>query len=106
MVRVWGWILHLLISDEIKQAKIVIVIRIELSESADFGTGHFRKLAPTLDDDGVWRVGSRMKNRVPFTHDSKMPKILPTRHKITLLIMRFCHEFSHAGQDGIFDFVC
>lgn len=75
-------------------------ITTELSKAADSGTGRFRKLAPTVDDDGVWRVGSRMKNRVPFTKDSKMPKILPSRHKITLLIMRFCHEFCHAGQDG------
>ena len=75
-------------------------ISVELSEAAEFGTGRFRKLAPTLDEEGVWRVGSRMKNRVPFTKDSKMPKILPTQHKVTLLIMRFSHEFCHAGQDG------
>ena len=112
MVRVLAWILRLgspagpLTVDEIKQSKLVIVkhaqkeISGELSEAVESGTGRFRKLAPTLDDDGVWRVGSRMKNRVPFTRDSKMPKILPTQHRVTLLIMRFCHEFCHAGQDG------
>ena len=64
------------------------------------GTGRFRKLAPSLDTDGIWRVGSRMKHHVPFTKDSMMPKILPTKHRVTLLIMQFCHGFSHAGQDG------
>ena len=29
-----------------------------------------------------------------------MPKILPTHHRMTLLIMRSVHEFSHSGQDG------
>ena len=29
-----------------------------------------------------------------------MPQILPTHHRITRLIMQFCHEFCHAGQDG------
>ena len=112
LVRVLAWILRLgspsgpLTVDEVRQAKVVIIkhaqkeIHSELSKAVESGTGRFRKLAPTLDDDGVYRVGSRMKNRVPFTRDSKMPQILPTHHRITRLIMQFCHEFCHAGQDG------
>ena len=57
-------------------------------------------LAPVKDDDGVWRVGSRLRNFVPFTHDGKMPKILPTHHQVTRLIMQTAHQFSHAGLDG------
>ena len=105
MVRVLAWILRLgspsgpLTVDEVKQAKIVIVkhaqkeISVELSKAAELGTGRFRKLAPTLDEAGAYRVGSRMKNRVPFTKDAKMPLILPTRHKVTLLIMRLFIRF-------------
>ena len=29
-----------------------------------------------------------------------MPKILPTNHRMTLLLMRLAHQFSHTGQDG------
>ena len=72
----------------------------ELSDARDTGKGRFRKLAPVKDKDGVWRVGSRLRNYVPFTEDAKMPKILPIRHTMTLLLIRFAHEFSHSGQDG------
>ena len=50
--------------------------------------------------DGVWRVGDRVKNNVPFTHDSKMPVILPPKHRFTLLAMIDSHRFAHSGQDG------
>ena len=72
----------------------------ELAEAADSGKGRFRKLAPMKDEDGVYRVGSRLRNFVPFTKDTKMPKILPTNHPMTILIMRNAHEFAHTGQDG------
>ena len=91
---------------EVQCAKKFIVkdvqreIESELMEAADSGKGRFRKLAPVKDDDGVWRVGSRLRNFVPFTHDGKMPKILPTHHQVTRLIMQTAHQFSHAGLDG------
>ena len=116
IVRAMAWLLRLvpltrrpvglLTCDEVKSAKTFIVkevqkeIEHELIEAADTGKGRFRKLAPVKDDDGVWRLGSRLRNFVPFTHDAKMPKILPTHHRITLLIMRTAHQFSHAGLDG------
>ena len=73
----------------------------ELIEAAgDKAKGRFRKLAPVKDGDGVWRVGSRLRHSVPFTDDKKMPRILPTHHRVTLLIMQFAHQFSHSGLDG------
>ena len=81
MVRVMAWILRLgrpsgpLDCEEIKNAKLVIVKQVqqelqpELSEAANTGKGRFCKLSPTQDEEGVWRVGSRMRNRVPFTSD-------------------------------------
>ena len=90
---------------EIDNATVFIVkaaqteIEQELEKSVK-GKGKFRRLAPKKDEKGVWRVGSRLQNHVPFTHDAKMPKILPTHHRVTLLIMRWCHEFCHSGIDG------
>ena len=72
----------------------------ELALAADKGVGRFRKLAPICDEEGIWRVGSRIKNFVPFTVDNKMPIIIPPEHRITMLVMRDAHQFSHAGQDG------
>ena len=69
-------------------------------ELAKSGKGRFRRLAPKLDDDGLWRVGSRVRQHVPFTYDSKLPVLLPTSHIITLQIMRSAHSHSHVAQDG------
>lgn len=52
------------------------------------------------DVDGLWRVGSRMKNRIPFTFDAKLPVILPTKSRMTMLVMRDAHLFHHGGQDA------
>ena len=107
-----AWILRLgvpsgpLSYEEVKNAKRVLIryaqkeIEPELMEASQSGKGRFRKLAPVVDEDGIWRVGSRMRNLVPFTVDSALPKIIPLHHKVTLLIMRDCHHFCHAGQDG------
>ena len=63
--------------------------------------GKFRRLAPVKDDTGVWRVGSRLVEFVPFTEDFALPvlRLLPYDHKVSRLIMRECHEFGHTGQD-------
>ena len=114
MVRVFAWILRIccrvssnfLSLEEVKRAKYVLIkyaqkeLVTELHEASESGTGRFRKLAPTLDDDGVWRVGSRLRNFVPFTVDAKLPVMLPPYHRITFLIMRESHQYCHAGQDG------
>ena len=37
---------------------------------------------------------------VPFTLDAKLPALLPHKHRLTLLIMRYAHKHSHLRQDG------
>ena len=117
IVRVLAWLIRLcqpqsrrtsgtLTCDELRKSRVLIVkeaqreIEIELNEAATSGTGRFRKLAPLKDQEGIWRVGSRLRNFVPFTKDSNMPQILPTQHRSTLLLMLLAHQFSHSGQDG------
>ena len=64
--------------------------------------GPYKKLAPRKDDQGVWRVGSRLLNFVPFTEDKKMPILLPYIHRVTDLVMVESHENrgAHSGHDG------
>ena len=116
LIRVFCWILRLatsggdksciLSSAELLKAKTTVIkyvqkdMVIELSLAKDKGAGRYRKLAPSCDGDGVWRVGSRLHNFVPFTSDKKMPVILPPDHRVTLLIMREAHQFAHPGHDG------
>ena len=95
-----------LTADELDRAKTTIIkyaqkdMIVELSLAAEKGTGRYRKLNPSCDNNGVWRIGARLKNHVPFTRDNKMPAILPPKHRLTLLVMRDAHQFSHAGHDG------
>ena len=74
---------------EVNQAKMSLIkfcqkgMIKELKQGAEKGTGRYRKLAPSVDKEGVWRVGSRLKNYVPFTLDRKLPALLPPEHRIT-----------------------
>ena len=114
MIRVLAWMIRApklqieksLSSIEVNNARQVMLkfaqkeLIEELTEAKEKGTGRFRKLAPVVDEEGIWRVGSRLKNFVPFTFDAKLPAILPPDSRITLLIMHEAHVFAHGGQDA------
>ena len=112
MKRVLAWILRLgipsgpLLAVELRRAKYLLLkfaqkdIQSELRLASESGKGRFRRLAPVLEKDGLFRVGSRIRQHVPFTFDSKLPVILPTKHLITLQIMRASHNHSHVASDG------
>ena len=91
---------------EVKEAKMNLIkfsqkgMVKELKEAAEEGKGRYRKLAPAVDEQGLWRVGSRLKHHVPFTLDRKLPVLLPPDHRITSLIMEESHRTHHSGQDG------
>ena len=55
-------------------------------------SGRYRKLAPMVSEDGLWRVSTRLRNC------NILPLILPPDHKIIFLIMPESHQFNHAGQ--------
>ena len=79
--------------DELKTAKLGLIkfsqqsMVEDLKQAAEKRTGRYRKLAPMVDEDGVWRVGTRLINHVPFTFDGKLPILLPPDHRLTLLLM-------------------
>lgn len=56
-----------------------------------------RKLAPFIDDNGIIRVGGRLRNS-DLSFDSKFPILLPRNHCLTELIILDAHEkYLHAG---------
>ena len=58
--------------------------------------GRLRKLCPVLQD-GVLRVGGRLRN-APTSTDFKQPVILPSNHHVTKLLIRYHHELvGHSG---------
>lgn len=56
------------------------------------------QLCVFLDNDGVIRVGGRLKNAVGLTYDQKHPVLIPHKSSISKLIIREVHfETFHAG---------
>ena len=51
-------------------------------------------LCPFLDEDDLIRVGGRLRN-AQLSYAIKHPILLPAKHKITLLLLRFYHEKTH-----------
>ena len=111
MGRVLGWILRIgvpsgpLTAEEVQRGKLLLLRHAQKEmlpelELAESGKGRYRRLAPVLDEEGLWRVGSRIRHHVPFTFDNKLPILLPTSHIITLQIMRSAHRYNHVAQDG------
>ena len=55
-------------------------------------------LDPFIDDDGVLRVGGRIRN-ASISYDVKHPVILPSKGHVTTLLVRHHHEkMSHQGR--------
>ena len=56
------------------------------------------RLDPYLDEDGILRVGGRLR-RASVSTSVKHPVILPRRSHVTDLVLRFCHEKTkHQGS--------
>ena len=74
MCRILGWILRLgvpggpltAIAKEVRRGKLLIqyVQKEMVSELklAECGKGRFRRLAPVVDGEGLWRVGARVRH--------------------------------------------
>ncbi len=115
LVRAFAWILRYvdcryvrrinpLKAEEVARARSMLIQYAQRGlvpdlEQAAKGKGKYAKLCPVLGEDGIWRVGSRMRV-IPFTLDAKLPSLLPHNHRLSLLIMRKAHEHSHLRQDG------
>ena len=61
--------------------------------------GQFKQLSPYLEEDGIWRVGSRMKEFTPFTKDNKPAAFLPYESRLTLLLIQKAHQKKHSGVE-------
>ena len=59
--------------------------------------GIYRLLAPWQDGQGVWRVGGRSRETVPFTQDGQPAILLPQGHRYTYLAMLAAHNVAHPG---------
>lgn len=64
-------------------------------------SGSIYKLSPSLDKEGLLRVGGRLEN-APIEYDEKHQLILPNRHRLTELIVSEEHELmGHVGKEHV-----
>ena len=63
-------------------------------------SGRYRLLAPWKDEAGIWRVGGRSRDTVPFTSDGKPAILLPEHSRYTYLAMKAAHDFAHSGVEA------
>ena len=112
-VRVLSWILRYvdcrfvrrmgpLGVEELAQARAFLIKYAQrelLHDLQQTNKGKYKRLCPVLENDGIWRVGARMRV-APFTIDSKLPALLPYNHRVTYLLMLEAHRHSHLRQDG------
>lgn len=64
------------------------------------------QLAPFLDNEGILRVGGRLRN-ASLQYDSQHPILLPKKHHVVNLIVDYYHKFYlHAGPQLLQALVC
>ena len=98
-------------SDEISRAEIEVVRNVQsqfypaemalLSEGKAIPvSSSVRSLAPFVDDQGLLRVGGRLKEAT-LDPDAKNPLLVPHKHPVALLIARQFHEVAHLGTEWV-----
>ena len=95
-----------LTTGELAQAEVRLVIlvqQIEFQKELDLlrkeeVPSRLRKLNPFIDEEGVLRVGGRLKHaKIAFSQ--KHPMLLPSSHHLTALIIDYYHEtYLHPGS--------
>jgi hypothetical protein len=59
------------------------------------------RLKPTLDEEAILRDGGRI-SRAPISRDAANPMILPRKHHVTRIFIRFLHEINgHCGYEQV-----
>lgn len=61
-------------------------------EGLDLQEKYVLTLSPFQDENGLWRMGSRLGNARFLTYDAKYNIILPRHHDVSQLIIRHYHE--------------
>jgi len=95
-------------NDELENAKLVLVkilqgrfFKKEIDDISKYGIVNKKspilKLNPFLDENGILRVGGRLKH-AKLQYDAKHPILIPGRHSFTQLIVNHEHKrLLHAG---------
>ena len=99
-----------LIKEDMEKARMFLIKLVqqgeisELEKSSSHGqdmkiTGRYKRLAPFVDEYGIWRIGLRLRDYTPFTSDKKAPAFVPYNSRFTLLLMEQAHRRKHSGVE-------
>ena len=94
--------------EEMEDAEVVIIRasqRVALPEYKNVQLGKplqpdskIKQLQPVMDDQGLLRVGGRLRHAEFLDHNQRNPVILPRDHHVTELIIKDQHEKGHHIQ--------
>ena len=97
----------LLSTQHLKEAECFVVVDVqksiecELRKSSNEGKGgHYGKLKPLQDTNGLWVIGEQLTKYNAMTPDSSLQKLLPAKHPATCLFMQCAHQAGHQGRDA------
>ena len=73
----------------------------QLKKGLTIKSSRLARLKPILDDEEILRVGGRI-SRAPISRDAANPMILPRKHHVTVILIRFLHEKNgHYGHEQV-----
>lgn len=85
-----------LTSEELQQAELCWIKKAQKTLNSHLQRGDFICLSPFKDEKGIIRVGGRIDKAV-VTNKERHPRLLPSGHRISQLIMRHMHTNGHSG---------
>ena len=113
LIRVYAWIKRLaenirrlkrhvpfkygpLKPEELQKSELFLIKDAQKSLHNRLKKGEFQSLSPFVDENGVIRVGGRA-DKALVSYETRHPALLPSNHRISLLITRHVHQHGHTG---------
>ncbi|XP_068742081.1 uncharacterized protein [Montipora capricornis] len=85
-----------LMPEELAKAEILWIRSAQRSLQKRLENGEFKTLSPFVDGKGIIRVGGRIDKAI-VSYEEKHPALLPSDHRISLLIISHMHNCGHPG---------
>ncbi|XP_067041082.1 uncharacterized protein [Acropora muricata] len=85
-----------LMPEELKNAEMSWIRSAQEDLKSRMKNGEFKTLSPFVDDKGIIRVGGRIDKAI-MSYEEKHPVLLPSEHRISLLITSHIHNQGHPG---------
>ena len=82
--------------EELAKAEMLWIRSPQRSPQRRLENGEFKALSPFVDGKGIIRVGGRI-DKVIVSYEKKHPVLLPSDHRVSLLIISHIHNWRHQG---------